>query len=693
MKSELSLFRVLRLAIFVLLAAATPAAAQSWTQLFPTGGPPPIRWQHSGAFDSTTNTLIVFGGEGKAGGAPSCSGTPCYNDVWTLSNADGQGGTPAWLQLFPTGTAPAPRFSARTVYDEANRRLILYGGGSTVSPPYFGGCTGQFNDVWVLSNANGVGGTPSWTQLSVSGGPPIARQHHAEVYDPTSNRMIVFGGNGVCGFLADLWVLTNANGLGGSPTWMQLTPAGPAPSNRHNLSYAYDQANNRMMLFGGVGCPTVVPPGGGQCSPVAFNEVWVLENANGVGGTPTWTNLAPSGTAPSARSNASVVYNSTANALLLFGGSDITGTIYFSDVWVLSNANGLGGTPTWTQVAVAGGPGPRHSFHAGYNEASDRMTIFGGLQTAPISFPLNDTWVLESAVGSTLNQPPAADAGEDQVVECASHTGTSVTLDGSASSDPDAGQTLSYEWRDAANNVVGTSAQVTLTLPLGTHVFTLTVEDGHGGTASDGVQIVVQDTTPPTLTLTSNSVTVVIPTAGATSVSVDVLAASGAAASDICDDTVALAHNGPAQFPLGTTIVTISATDDSGNVSQKQFTVQVVYRFIGFLPPIRNDGTSIFRSGRTIPVKFQLTADDGSYVSNATATLAVFRVTDAILGTTEEVTPDAAGESNTSNFFRYDSTSNQYIYDLKTTGYPAGTYILRVALNDGTTYEVQVSIR
>ncbi|HWQ03696.1 MAG TPA: PxKF domain-containing protein [Candidatus Nitrosotenuis sp.] len=172
-----------------------------------------------------------------------------------------------------------------------------------------------------------------------------------------------------------------------------------------------------------------------------------------------------------------------------------------------------------------------------------------------------------------------------------------------------------------------------------------------------------------------------------------VLAASGATASDACDASVALSHNGPAQFPLGTTIVTISATDDSGIASQKQFAVQVVYRFIGFLPPIRNDGTSIFRSGRTIPVKFQLTAEDGSYVSNASATLAVFRVTDAFLGTTEEVTPDAAGESNSSNIFRYDSSSNQYIYDLKTTGYPAGTYILRVALNDGTTHEVQVSIR
>ncbi|MCL5289100.1 MAG: PKD domain-containing protein [Acidobacteria bacterium] len=286
-----------------------------------------------------------------------------------------------------------------------------------------------------------------------------------------------------------------------------------------------------------------------------------------------------------------------------------------------------------------------------------------------------------------------ADAGADQTVECNSHTGTSVTLDGSASSDPDAGDTLSYEWRDAGNNIIGTSAAATVSVPLGTHTFTLTVSDGNGGSASDSVQVVVQDTTPPTLTLSSTTETIVVPTASSSGVAVDVLAASGAAANDVCDPSPSLSHNGPAVFPLGTTIVTITATDDSGNYSQKTFTVQVVYNFIGFLMPIRNDGSSIFRSGRAVPVKFQLTAADGSFISNATATLQVFQVTDQVLGTVEEVTPDASGSSNTGNLFRYDSTSNQYIYDLSTKGYASGTYLLRAVLNDGTTHEVQVSVR
>ena len=292
-----------------------------------------------------------------------------------------------------------------------------------------------------------------------------------------------------------------------------------------------------------------------------------------------------------------------------------------------------------------------------------------------------------------INQPPVADAGADQTVECNSHTGTSVTLDGSASSDPDAGDTLSYKWRDADNNVIGTSAAENVSLPPGTHTFTLTVSDGNGGSASDSVQVIVQDTTPPSLTLSSTSEIVVVPTASSTGVAVDVLSVSGAAANDLCDPSPTLSHDGPAVFPIGTTVVTITATDDGGNYSQKQFTVHVIYNFIGFLMPIRNDGSSIFKSGRTIPVKFQLTAADGSFITNATATLAVFMVTDQVLGTVEEVTPDASGSSNVDNLFRYDSTANQYIYNLSTNGYAVGTYLLRAVLNDGTVHEVYVSVR
>lgn len=94
------------------------------------------------------------------------------------------------------------------------------------------------------------------------------------------------------------------------------------------------------------------------------------------------------------------------------------------------------------------------------------------------------------------NRPPVADAGADQVVECAGATGTPVLLDGSGSRDPD-GNPLAFEWRDAAGNVLARTPQAALSLPLGVHPFTLTVNDGRGGVATDSVLVIVRDTTPP----------------------------------------------------------------------------------------------------------------------------------------------------------------------------------------------------
>lgn len=94
------------------------------------------------------------------------------------------------------------------------------------------------------------------------------------------------------------------------------------------------------------------------------------------------------------------------------------------------------------------------------------------------------------------NRAPVAVAPFPQEIE-ATGGATWVTLDGSASYDPDQGDSLSYEWTDQYGNIVSHSAVASVSVPLGYSFFTLTVRDTHGLSSSAGTYVYVSDTTPP----------------------------------------------------------------------------------------------------------------------------------------------------------------------------------------------------
>jgi hypothetical protein len=107
-----------------------------------------------------------------------------------------------------------------------------------------------------------------------------------------------------------------------------------------------------------------------------------------------------------------------------------------------------------------------------------------------------DTSPVEVSVPANL--PPVANAGPDQVVERTSAAGAEVTLNGSASFDPD-GNPLTYAWSWAGGGLAsGVSPAVVM--PMGTTVVTLEVSDGALNDTGT-VSITVQDTTPPTVTV------------------------------------------------------------------------------------------------------------------------------------------------------------------------------------------------
>lgn len=86
------------------------------------------------------------------------------------------------------------------------------------------------------------------------------------------------------------------------------------------------------------------------------------------------------------------------------------------------------------------------------------------------------------------NTAPTAEAGDNGFFPCGLIQ--PLVLDGSASSDPDEGDVLSYSWSNEGS-VVGTDPQLSIMPGFGIHTYTLTVTDLEGASDSDDVIIEV----------------------------------------------------------------------------------------------------------------------------------------------------------------------------------------------------------
>ncbi len=272
--------------------------------------------------------------------------------------------------------------------------------------------------------------------------------------------------------------------------------------------------------------------------------------------------------------------------------------------FLLTPSNVAGTSFNWDPRVGCGAIGPGDNFDLVFYRASDKAKILtiGGLGSASHTLSGGEfaslagsthqyLWAVEGrstaspATGPylgenfaiTVDRPPVANAGPDQLnVECASHTTTDVHLNGAGSSDPD-GDALTYTWSAAGvtfdNNH---SATPTGQFDKGTTVVTLTVSDGLL-TDQDQMTVRVVDTTPPTIACPA-PITVECSELGGTPATDPAIAAflAGASATDICDASPALSNDAPAFFPHGITPVEFTATDDDLNSSHCTADVHVV---------------------------------------------------------------------------------------------------------------------
>ncbi|CUR59907.1 exported hypothetical protein [metagenome] len=328
-----------------------------------------------------------------------------------------------------------------------------------------------------------------------------------------------------------------------------------------------------------------------------------------------------------------------------------------------------------------------------YTGASAQDLVSGNLPVSctPASgstFPLGTTTVTCTATDAADNTGTAT-----FTIEVQDQTKPTVTVpaDLTAEATGPNGATVSYIGVTAVDDVDGplsaTCSKASGTVfPLGTTTVTCSATDIAGNTGDNTFTVRVQDTLAPNLTVAASK------SVAATSANGAAVSYSAPTAIDIVDGSVAATCDRASGsiFPLGTTTVTCTAKDAAGNIGTESFTVTVTASWSNVLQPVSVDGSSVFKLGSTVPVKFQLTGASAQ-ISNLTGRLYLQRVGPGATGTVLEAI--STSNATTGNLFRYDGTSGQYIFNLATKTLSVGTYQLRINLGDGVLRTVNISLK
>jgi hypothetical protein len=235
---------------------------------------PPARGGAAMAYDTANQVVLMFGGTGQD--------QHKYlerNDLWIWDGKD-------WTLATPAGPVPAIREGAVMFYDDALKRVVLFGG-QQANERYYA-------DLWAWDGHQ-------WSLLPVTGGPQ-GRSDAALAYDAGRGELLVFGGQGFSrgagkgehGLeLGDTWIL-------GATGWKQVNSS-PAPTKRYGAATTYDPLSDRVLIVGGFECPK-------------RNDLWAWTGS-------AWQSIPNSGSAPPALGGAGLVNDPLRKVDVLFGGS------------------------------------------------------------------------------------------------------------------------------------------------------------------------------------------------------------------------------------------------------------------------------------------------------------------------------------------------------------------------------------
>jgi hypothetical protein len=316
--------------------------------------------------------LLVFEIPGHAGPDRSAGGTHSFAPSLGAAPAAGPSGLPPWTNLSSGLTSqPAGRFSGSATWDAKDSEVVLFGGIPS------GG--GALRTTWTFANGSWKPGTPHSLTVANS---PSARWGASLAYDAADGYVVLFGGRSIQGgLLNDTWTFS-------AGTWTNVTNStAGAPPGRANASIAYDPAVSAVVLFGGRS-PTSL-----------FNDTWEYHAAR-------WTsvgalNPTPTNT-PAHRSGASLAFLSSANALVLYGGTGFQSGTYapLADTWLFQPSG-------WQSISPPHSPTAR-AMPALAPLPNGTLLLYGG---AGAGGPAADTWLFDGAdwlnVSSSVGAPPS----------------------------------------------------------------------------------------------------------------------------------------------------------------------------------------------------------------------------------------------------------------------------------------------
>jgi hypothetical protein len=271
---------------------------ESWTELQGTFG---VLTGAATGWDSKRSELLAFSGSADFLNGRLATG------AWAMHDG-------GWRALdVATGTAPETRMGSASAYDPEGDQLLMFGGaGSKLD-----------GDTWAL----GLGGAqPTWTLLDAGATAATATEpgplyYPSGVWDAAGRRLLVYGGLRDWSWSAaslprtDVWAFGAA-----SRTWSLITPSGTPPPLRASPVIAFDSRTGSLIVVGG--------------QDDRGDAIWDTWRFTITGSTGAWTELTPTGTAPTPRGQHTLVYDALHHRVLVYGGWDRTGDL--DEVWALS---------------------------------------------------------------------------------------------------------------------------------------------------------------------------------------------------------------------------------------------------------------------------------------------------------------------------------------------------------------------